>query len=92
MSSAECLAKRLDACNNPHELIEAIDELVPAICAYHEELKRDAQPIKVRESDGMTAREEFNKMLNSCTHPRFVYNVLAAFAVAKMMGDAYDKH
>ena len=28
----------------------------------------------------MTAREEFNQMLNSCYHPRSTYNALLAFA------------
>ena len=28
----------------------------------------------------MTAREEFNKMLNSCYNPRATYNALLAFA------------
>lgn len=84
MTNTERLTESINACKNPREVFEAANALAPIIREQREELMQNAQPVRSRKTNTMTAREEFNKMLNESADPRLTYNVLAALAITEM--------
>ena len=84
MTNIERLTESINAYKNPRKVFEAANALAPIICEHREELMQNAQPVRSSKTNTMTAREEFNKMLNESADPRLTYNVLAALAITEM--------
>lgn len=83
MTNIERLTERLNACKNRRKIFEVMNTLAPIIREYREELMQNTQPVESNKPNTMTAREEFNKMLNDSADPRFTYNILSALAIAE---------
>ncbi|MBE5798671.1 MAG: hypothetical protein E7321_01805 [Clostridiales bacterium] len=84
MTNVERLTERLNACKNRRKIFKAMNALAPIIRKHREELMQNTQPVRSSKTNTMTAREEFNKMLNESADPRLTYNVLAALAITEM--------
>lgn len=84
MTNTERLTESINDYKNPREVFEAANALAHIIREQREELMQNAQPVRSSKTNTMTAREEFNKMLNESADPRLTYNVLAALAITEM--------
>lgn len=90
MSNIERLTEHINACKNPRKVLEAVNALAPIFREHREELMQSAQPVETQKRSTMTAREEFNKMLNDSVNPRLAYNVLAALATTEIRRKTND--
>ena len=90
MSNIERLTERLNTCKNRRKVFEAMNALAPVIREYREQSIQSAQPVETQKRSTMTARKEFNKMLNDSVDPRLTYNVLAALAITEIRRKNHD--
>ena len=90
MTNIERFTERINACKNPRKVLEAANALAPILRKHREELMQSAQPVETQKRSTMTAREEFNKILNDSDDPRLTYNVLAALAITEIRRKAHD--
>lgn len=90
MTNVERLTERLNACKNRRKIFEAANALAPIIREHREELMQSVQAIESSKPHTMTAREEFNAILNSCADPRLMHDVLAALAITEIRRKTHD--